>query len=61
MRLKPYAENTRINGNEKKVNIEYFYGIFSIWKDYRKNKEKDQRITLTIEIEDNKIIFSNKE
>lgn len=61
MRLKPYAENTRINGNEKKVNIEYFYNIFSIWKDYRKNKEKDQRITLTIEIEDNKIIFSNKE
>ena len=61
MRLKPYAENTRVNGDEAKVNFNYFYGVFSIWKDYRKNKEVDQRITLTIEIKDNQITLSFKE
>lgn len=60
MRLKPYAENTRVNGGMLKVNFDAFEGIYYIWKDYWKGKEKTVIKTHTIKIENNQIILSDK-
>lgn len=60
MRLKPYAENTKVNGEIVKVNFDAFEGIYCIWKDYWKDKEKIVIKTHIIEIENNQIILSDK-
>jgi hypothetical protein len=60
MRLKPYAENTKVNGEIVKVNFDAFEGIYCIWKDYWKDKEKTVIKTHIIEIENNQIILSDK-